>query len=106
MRAPAREAARKIKGRGRRTRSNGGRSIGRLGGLHGVGSADMRRRNPEQWIDWLARDRTFSPQPYNELATVLTAAGRRDTAEAILFAGRERERDETWSWLRRMLSRK
>jgi len=27
-RAPAREAARKIKGRGRRTRSNGGRSIG------------------------------------------------------------------------------
>jgi hypothetical protein len=69
----------------------------RLGGLHGVGSADMRRRNPEQWIDWLARDRTFSPQPYNELATVLTAAGRRDTAEAILFAGRERERDETWS---------
>ena len=81
----------------------------RLGGLRGEGSADLRRRTPEQWIDWLARDRTFSSQPYNQLATVLTAAGRRDTADAILFAGRERERDETWSrsdigfwpWLRR-----
>jgi hypothetical protein len=69
----------------------------RLGGVGGERSADMRRRTPEQWIDWLARDQTFSPQPYNQLATVLTAAGRRDTAEAILFAGREREREETWS---------
>src|SRR6516162_8497090 len=58
----------------------------RLGGLRGEGSADLRRRTPEQWIDWLARDRTFSSQPYNQLATVLTAAGRRDTADAILFA--------------------
>jgi hypothetical protein len=69
----------------------------RLGGLQSAGSADLRRRTPEQWIDWLARDRTFSSQPYNQLATVFTAAGRRDTADAILFAGRERERDETWS---------
>jgi hypothetical protein len=69
----------------------------RLGGLGGVGSTDLRRRTREKWIDWLARDRPFSSQPYNQLATVLTAAGRRDTADAILFAGRERERDETWS---------
>jgi hypothetical protein len=81
----------------------------RLGGLGGVGSADLRRRTPEQWIDWLARDRTFSSQPYNQLATVLIAAGRRAAADDILFAGRERERDETcwsrsdvgfWQWLR------
>jgi hypothetical protein len=45
----------------------------------------------------LARDRTFSPQPYNQLASVLMSAGRRDTAEMIMFAGRERERDEIWS---------
>lgn len=57
----------------------------------------MRRRTPEQWIDWLARDRTFSSQPYNQLATVLIAAGRGAAADDILFAGRERERDETWS---------
>jgi hypothetical protein len=68
-----------------------------LGGMGGVGSADLRQRTPQQWIDWLARDRTFSSQPYNQLATVLTGAGRRETADAILFAGRERERDENWS---------
>jgi hypothetical protein len=69
----------------------------RLGGLQGEGSADLRRRTPEQWIDWLARDPTFSTQPYNQLSTVLTAAGRRETADVILFAGRQRERDEIWS---------
>ncbi len=68
----------------------------------------MRKRPPEAWTDWLARDRTFSPQPYNQLASVLMAAGRRDIGEQILFAGHERERDEiwnrpamsTWQWLR------
>jgi hypothetical protein len=69
----------------------------RLGGLHGEESADLGRRTAEQWIDWLDRNRPFSSQPYNQLATVLTAAGRREMADAILFAGRERERDETWS---------
>jgi hypothetical protein len=80
----------------------------RLGGVHGVGNADMRQRTPEEWVDWLARDRTYSPQPYNQLATVLMTAERRDTVEAILFAGRERERHEiwhrpdvgSWRWLR------
>jgi hypothetical protein len=83
-----------------------GLHYGRVGGLMGVGSADLR--TPEQWIDWLSWNRPFSSQPYTQLATVLTAAGRRDAADAILFAGRERERDETcwsrsdigfWQWL-------
>jgi hypothetical protein len=69
----------------------------RVGGLHGEGSADMRQRKPEEWIDWLARDRTFSPQPYSQLASVLLTEGRRDMADRILFAGRERERDEIWN---------
>jgi hypothetical protein len=69
----------------------------RLGGVGGVGSADMRRRAAKEWVDWLARDRTFSPQPYNQLASVLMTSGRRETAETILFAGRERERHEIWS---------
>jgi hypothetical protein len=68
----------------------------RLGGAYGEGSADMRQRTPAKWIDWLARDRTFSSQPYTELANVLMTAGRRDTAGDILFAGRERERYEIW----------
>jgi hypothetical protein len=68
----------------------------RIGSVGGAGRDDMRQRSPEEWTDWLARDRTFSPQPYTQLATVLLAAGRRETAEAIQFAGRERERNEAW----------
>lgn len=70
----------------------------RLGGFGGEGAADMRSRPPEQWRDWLERDHTFSPQPYTQLANVLLTAGRRDSAEAIQYYGRERERHETKSW--------
>jgi hypothetical protein len=66
----------------------------RLGGRGGQGRDDMRRRSIDEWEDWLARDRTFSTQPYTELSSVLSAAGHRDTADEIRFAGRERERDE------------
>jgi hypothetical protein len=69
----------------------------RLGGLNGSGRLDMRKRTDEEWIDWLNRDQTYSTQPYTQLAAVLTAAGWRDTAEAILFAGNERERNEVWN---------
>jgi len=70
----------------------------RLGGsIGGTVRDDMRKRLSAEWIDWLARDRTFSSQPYTQLSTVLLAAGRRETAEAIQFAGRERERCEAWA---------
>jgi len=73
----------------------------RLGGLGGSGRDDVRQRTPAEWQDWLARDPTFSTQPYAELGSVLAAAGRRDTADAIEFAGRERERGEACaSWSR------
>jgi predicted N-acetyltransferase YhbS len=79
----------------------------RLGGSLGAGSRDMRDRTPEQWVEWLARDPTFSTQPYVELAGVLLATGHRDSAERIQYAGRERERQEDrrrgdwvqWAWL-------
>jgi hypothetical protein len=73
----------------------------RLGGFGGVGRDDMRQRTPAEWQDWLERDPAFSTQPYTELGSVLAAAGRRDTADAIEFAGRERERGEACaSWSR------
>jgi hypothetical protein len=80
----------------------------RLGGLlGGSGPRDMRNRTPEQWAEWLARDPTFSTQPYVQLASVLLATGHRDSAERIQYAGRERERQEDrrrgdwvqWAWL-------
>jgi hypothetical protein len=65
--------------------------------IGGVGSADMGQRPIDEWVAWLKRKTIFSPQPYTQLASILSAAGRRDAAEAILLAGRERERDEIWS---------
>ncbi len=50
-------------------------------------------QRPARWfIDWLAKDRTFSPQPYQQLADVFRAGGQTGKAYAILYAGRERER--------------
>jgi hypothetical protein len=66
----------------------------RLGGLGGQGRDDMRRRSVEEWTDWLKRDRTFTMQPYAELASVLSVAGHPGTADDIRFKGRERERRE------------
>jgi hypothetical protein len=79
----------------------------RLGGVDSIGRNDMRKRSPDEWTDWIERDRSFSTQPYTQLANVLLIAGHRDTAEAIQFAGRERERREarvrgdlrSWAWL-------
>jgi hypothetical protein len=81
--------------------------IAGVSGLANAGPDDMRGRKAAEWIDWLERDRTFSTQPYVQLSSVLAAAGHRDTADAILFAGRERERDKylaegnyiQWAWL-------
>ena len=48
-------------------------------------------------MEELARPRSkFSTQPYTQLSAVLATAGRRDTADAIDYARRQRERAEAW----------
>ncbi len=54
----------------------------------------MASRKAQWFIDWLAKDESFSPQPYQQLADVLRAAGQTTKANAVLYAGRERERGE------------
>ena len=71
------------------------------------GGGGMRARSADQWRDWLDRDRTYSSQPATQLASVLVAAGHRDTAGSILYAERERARREAfangdrggWIWM-------
>ena len=53
----------------------------------------LYERGHEWFLDWLEKDKTYSPQPYSHLARVLRADGLDNLADAILFAGRERERD-------------
>jgi hypothetical protein len=88
-----------------------GFSYSHLGGFGAAGTDDARIRSVKAWKSWLAKDggpdRRYSPQPYAQLASVLVAAGGRDYANAILFAGRERERKQArrdhrsrrWLWL-------
>lgn len=43
-------------------------------------------------IAWLARDRSYTRQPYEQLAAVMDAQGRRASRNAILFTSRDIER--------------
>lgn len=50
------------------------------------------RRDSSWFIEWLGKDKTYSPQPYLHLASVLRAAGQEDKADDILYQNRELER--------------
>jgi hypothetical protein len=56
------------------------------------------------WLkSWLALQKRYSPQPYEQLASVLLKMGYKDEANAILYASKERERIEAASdWKRRV----
>jgi hypothetical protein len=66
----------------------------RLGGFGSTGSDDIAKRKSKDFIQWLERDKTFSPQPYEYLAKVLNEAGFPSKANAIRYAGRKRSRRE------------
>ncbi len=57
----------------------------------------LYQRTSMEWIDWLARDRIFSVEPYTQLSSVFLAAGNRRIAEDIQIAGSDRDRDSSWS---------
>jgi hypothetical protein len=63
----------------------------RLGGYREAESNDVAARDSQTFIDWLAKQKTYSPQPYRTLAEVLRAAGFPDKAKEVLYAGYMRE---------------
>ncbi len=63
----------------------------RLGGLGMNEKETPYERSSEWFIDWLAKDKTYSPQPYLQLAGVLRTAGYEYKADDVLYASRERE---------------
>jgi hypothetical protein len=68
----------------------------RLGGSLESGASGMRLRDPAWYRGWLARDREFSRQPYQQLAATFRAAGDTDRADAVLIAARDREMTVNW----------
>ena len=73
-----------------------------------LGGAEQEDEPSERLADvftkWLSCSKTFSLQPYQQLASVLRSAGKSGTADAVLFAARKHERRNTevwgkWLWL-------
>jgi hypothetical protein len=74
-----------------------GFTYARLGGFK-VDSTDV------SWFkEWLEKQKSHSPQPYEQLASVLQKTGHKEKANDILYYGKERERSEAtglnWLWL-------
>ena len=69
---------------------------------------DMAARPAAWWIEWLGRQ-GYSRQPYEYLASILSRQGYKDKAEDILYAGKNRELENTpfpasiKLWLERVL---
>jgi hypothetical protein len=68
----------------------------RLGGGSFDALDPMMSRPTTELVGWLARDRSFTRQPYQQLASVFTAAGDPNRATDILFAARYREELLDW----------
>lgn len=66
----------------------------RLGGRYADGSCEMVNRPANWYVEWLARDPSYTPQPYQQLAHVFHGMGKHAHAEEVLYASRERERKE------------
>ena len=63
-----------------------------LGGLSGPDSDPMINRTAKWFGGWLGKQASYTPGPYQQLASVLRAQGRPDTADEVLYAGKQRER--------------
>ncbi len=74
-----------------------GFKYGRLGGSGGDEKCNMGYRDID-WLkrEWLEKQKTYAPQPYEQLADILTKVGFQDKATEILFTKKEREQKEAW----------
>ena len=61
---------------------------------------DATERPAKWFVDWLAKDTDYSPQPYEQIAAVLRDAGHGGKANDILYAGKERGRRQADWWSR------
>ena len=67
----------------------------RLGGFGASEHEKPDERGSSWFIEWLAKDESYSPQPYRHLADVFRTTGHEDMADDILFASRNRELEES-----------
>ena len=70
-----------------------GFTYSRFGGLEATESELPFERGADWFIRWLEKNKTFSPQPYQQLAKVLRQTGHEPLADEILFALEDRIRN-------------
>lgn len=79
-----------------------GFSLSHFGGHLDNSNSEARKRRIDWWDEWARRDDHFSPHPYQQLAATFTAAGDRDLADDISYAGHVREHEGQtgldWIW--------
>jgi uncharacterized protein YjbI with pentapeptide repeats len=71
-----------------------GFTYARLGGLGGDSKRDMDSRDLSWLIGWIEKDKSYSPQPYEQLASILEKEGQHGKARDILFHGKQQEQSE------------
>jgi hypothetical protein len=75
-----------------------------LGGLEAQ-AGDTLADLPPEWLvnEWLGKqqgiDRSYTPQPFQELARVLRTTGHMESADAVMVAARDQQLNTTRSWL-------
>ena len=62
-----------------------------LSALNSGNESNMASRGSDWWISWLARQQKYSPQPYQQTASVLRKLGYPEDADSVLYAGKNRE---------------
>ena len=68
-----------------------------LGGSFAAEKDPMFERPIDWFKSWLGRQKPYTPAPYEQLATVLRNTGNPEFATDILYAGKEREREQSRS---------
>jgi hypothetical protein len=75
----------------------------RLGGFGTDTTSDIATRDVSWFKGWLGKQKSYSTQPYEQLASVLEKQGQKGKAKDVLYAGKEREHSEAtgmnWLWL-------
>jgi hypothetical protein len=67
-----------------------------LGGLSEPDDPDPMINRPAEWFEgWLRKQASYSPAPYQQLASVLREQGKPDTADEVLYDGKQRERAQS-----------
>ena len=72
-----------------------GFTYSRLGGFEAGDRYSMAGREVKWMINWLEKQKPYSPQPYQQLAKILTEAGHKPKANDVLYAGKKRELKES-----------